>query len=123
KESPVPYAGDTGIYLRGESKSQVNIGYRNIGSGEIYGYRVDTTLSESVRAGVTPSVKADKPPAEWNRFIITLKGDRVTIRLNDIEVIHDAQLPGIPAEGRIALQDDHESGNTFEFRNLYIKEL
>jgi hypothetical protein len=123
KQADVPYAGDTGIYLRGNSKSQVNIGYRYIGSGEIYGYRVDKTLPADVRAAVTPKIKADKFPGEWNRFIITLKGERVTITLNNITVVQDALLPGIPKTGRIALQDDHADNNTFQFANLFIKEL
>ncbi|MFI5194155.1 MAG: DUF1080 domain-containing protein [Chitinophagales bacterium] len=123
KQVEVLYAGDTGIYLRGNSKSQVNIGYRFIGSGEIYGYRVDKSLSPEVRAGVTPKVKADNPPGEWNRFIITMQGERVTVVLNNITVIRDALLPGVPASGRLALQDDHADNNTFQFANLFIKEL
>ncbi len=123
KEVEVPYAGDTGIYLRGNSKSQVNIGYRYLGSGEIYGYRVDKTLSPEIRAAVTPKVKADKPPGEWNHFVITMKGERVSVMVNNILVIQDALLPGIPANGRFALQDDHADNNTFQFANLFIKEL
>jgi hypothetical protein len=123
KQVLVPYAGDTGIYLRGNSKSQVNIGYRYIGSGEIYGYRVDTTLPVEVRAAVTPKIKADKPPGEWNRFVIVMKGDRVSVSLNGIQVIQDALLPGVPATGPLALQDDHADNNQFQFANLFIKEL
>lgn len=117
------YAGDTGIYLRGHSKNQINIGYRYLGSGEIYGYRVDKSMPPAVRAAVTPKVKADKPPGEWNRFKIRMKGDRITVVLNGLTVIDNAELPGIASEGPIALQDDHASNNTFQFANLFIKEL
>lgn len=117
------YAGDTGIYLRGHSKNQINIGYRYLGSGEIYGYRVDKKMPAEVRAAVTPKVKADNFPGKWNRFIIRMKGDRLTVILNGITVIEDAQLPGIAAEGPIALQDDHASDNRFQFANLFIREL
>jgi hypothetical protein len=123
KEVDMLYAGDTGIYLRGDSKNQVNIGYRYIGSGEIYGYRVDTSLSAAVRAAVTPKLKADKPPGEWNRFIITMKESRITVNLNGKTVVDNALLPGIAACGKIALQDDHASNNTFQFANIYIKKL
>jgi hypothetical protein len=123
KEVEIPYAGDTGIYLRGDSKNQVNIGYRYVGSGEIYGYRVDTSLTADVRAAVTPKFKADKPPGEWNRFMITMKGSRVTVNLNGKTVVDNALLPGIAACGKIALQDDHADNNTFQFANIYIKEL
>jgi hypothetical protein len=123
KQVYVPYAGDTGIYLRGNSKSQVNIGYRYIGSGEIYGYRMDTTLPADVRAAVTPKIKADRPPGEWNRFVITMKGERVSVSLNGIQIIREALLPGVPAAGPLALQDDHADNNQFQFANLFIKEL
>lgn len=123
KEVEIPYAGDTGIYLRGDSKNQVNVGYRYIGSGEIYGYRTDTTLPTEIRAAVTPKIKADKPPGEWNRFVITMKDSRVTVNLNGKNVVENALLPGIAACGKIALQDDHASNNKFQFANIYIKEL
>jgi hypothetical protein len=123
KEVIIPYNGDTGIYLRGDSKNQVNIGNRYIGSGEIYGYRVDKTFSAEVRAAVTPKLKADNPPGEWNRFIITMKGSRVTVNLNGKSVIENALLPGIADCGKIALQDDHASNNTCQFANIYIKKL
>src|SRR5262249_6515086 len=45
-------AGDSGIYLRGNDKSQVNIWCWPIGSGEVYGYRTDKSMSAAVRAGV-----------------------------------------------------------------------
>jgi hypothetical protein len=123
KQVYIPYNGDTGIYLRGNSKSQVNVGNRYIGSGEIYGYRTDTTLPAEVRAAVTPKVKADRPPGEWNRFVIIMKGSRVSVMLNGIQVIQDALLPGVPATGPLALQDDHADNNQFQFANLFIKEL
>ena len=46
---------DSGIYLRGSSKSQVNIWCWPIGSGEVYGYRMDDKMPPEVRAGVTPT--------------------------------------------------------------------
>src|SRR5690606_41383263 len=92
KEEKVPYAGDTGIYLRGDSKNQVNMGTRPIGSGEIYGYRVDKNLPPEVRAGVVPKVNADNPPGQWNRFIITMIGDWDSITLNDNVIIYNVLL-------------------------------
>jgi predicted O-methyltransferase YrrM len=49
-----------------------------------------------------------------------MKGDRLTIKLNGEVVIKNAQLPGIPAEGEIALQ---RHGNPIEFKNIYVKSL
>ncbi len=113
-------AGDSGIYLRGNSKSQVNIWCWPIGSGEVYGYRNDKSLLPEVRAGVTPKMKADNPLGRWNRFIITMKGDRLTVNLNGKTVIEDAQLPGVPKRGPIALQ---HHGDPIQFANIFIKEL
>lgn len=116
----VPDAGDSGIYLRGSSKSQVNIWCWPVGSGEVYGYRTDSDMPAEVRAAVTPTAKADRPPGQWNRFVITLQGDRLTVVLNDQTVIQDAQLPGIPDEGPIALQ---HHGDPVQFANIFIRRL
>ncbi|MEK7677124.1 MAG: DUF1080 domain-containing protein [Verrucomicrobiota bacterium] len=120
KESEVMDAGDSGIYLRGSSKSQVNIWCWPAGSGEVYGYRTDPAMPPEVRAGATPKAKADKPIGEWNRFVITMQADRVTVVLNGQTVIEKAQLPDIPKRGRIALQ---HHGDPIQFANLFVKEL
>jgi len=116
----VPDAGDSGIYLRGSSKSQVNIWCWPIGSGEVYGYRTDPGLTAAVRAGVTPSSAADRPLGEWNRFHITMRGERLTVVLNGVTVIEDAELPGVAAEGPLALQNH---GDPVQFANIFIREL
>jgi hypothetical protein len=91
---------DSGIYVRGSAKSQVNIWTWPVGSGEVYGYRTDPNMPSEVRAGVTPKVAADNPIGRWNRFIITMKGDRLTVDLNGQTVLENAQLPGIAERGR-----------------------
>jgi hypothetical protein len=122
---------DSGIYLRGSSKSQINIWCWPAGSGEIWGYRNDKKMPPEVRAGCVPKVCADNPVGEWNSFVITMKGDRLTVVLNDQMVIDDAQLAGIAERGAIALQ--HHGGmkngqfvpasSLVQFRNIQIKEL
>jgi hypothetical protein len=129
--TPMPNA-DSGIYLRGSSNSQVNIWCWPIGSGEVYGYRMDQKMPPAVRAGVTPKLRADKPVGEWNTFVITMKGDRLTVVLNGKTVIDNAQLPDVPVSGKLALQ--HHGGkdkkgewipasSLMQFRNISIKEL
>jgi hypothetical protein len=115
-----PNAGDSGIYLRGNDKSQVNIWCWPAGSGEVYGYRTDRSLPPDIRAAVTPKRKADRPIGQWNRFVITMRGDRLTVNLNGETVIDHAQLPGVPPRGPIALQ---HHGDPIEFGNLFIREL
>ena len=111
---------DSGIYLRGNTKSQVNLWNWTVGSGEIYGYRTDPAMPAEVRAAVTPKVKADQPPGEWNRTMITMIGDRLTVSLNGRVVVENAQLPGVPARGTIGLQ---HHGAAIDFANLWIKEF
>jgi hypothetical protein len=120
KTIEIPYAGDSGILLRGSDKAQVNITCNTIGSGELYDYRVDKAMPAEIRAGSIPKVKADKPPGQWNRFVITLNQDRVTVILNGQTVIDHVQLPGLPARGSIGLQ---HHGDAVQFTNLFIKEL
>ena len=122
---------DSGIYLRGESKAQVNIWGWPVGSGEIYGYRTDDKMPASVRAGVTPRKLADRNIGEWNTFEITVGGNRLTVVLNGETVLDKAELPGLPARGRIALQHHGSkkdgvwtsSPALVQFRNISIKEL
>ncbi|MBL8760159.1 MAG: DUF1080 domain-containing protein [Phycisphaerae bacterium] len=116
----VKECGDSGVYLRGSSKSQVNIWCWPIGSGEVYGYRTDGSMPPEVKAGVTPKVNADKPLGEWNTFVITMKGELLTVVLNGQKVLDNARLPGVAPEGPIALQ---HHGDMIQFRNIKIREL
>ncbi|MEW6157272.1 MAG: DUF1080 domain-containing protein, partial [Verrucomicrobiota bacterium] len=116
----VPDAGDSGIFLRGSRKAQVNIWCWPIGSGEVWGYREDLAIPADIRAAVTPRVNADKKPGEWNRFLITVRGERVTVRVNGKIVIENARLPGLPPRGPIGLQ---HHGDPIQFANLYVREL
>ena len=121
---------DSGVYVRGFIKAQLNIWCWPVGSGEVYGYRIDKNMPPEVRAGVTPKRRADKPVGEWNTFEITMRGDRLTVVLNGERVIENAQLPGVPARGPIGLQhhgefkDGKYSGASalVQFRNIRIKE-
>lgn len=122
---------DSGIYLRGTPKAQVNIWAWPIGSGEVYGYRMDAEMPADVVAGVTPSTMADNHIGEWNTFEITMRGDRLTVVLNDQTVIENAQLPDIPESGPIALQHHGNlvdgqwasSPSLVQFRNIAVKRL
>lgn len=123
---------DSGVYVRGTSRAQLNIWCWPIGSGEVYGYRNRDDVSPEVRAGVTPRINADNPVGEWNTFVVIMVGDRLTVILNNKMVLENAQLPEIPATGRIALQhhggrnDDGSykpASSLVQFRNIWIKEL
>lgn len=123
---------DSGVYLRGTGKAQVNIWCWPIGSGEVYGYRHSDENAPEIRAGVTPRTNADNPVGEWNSFTIIMVNDRLTVIENNKMVLENAQLPGVPDMGKLALQ--HHGGlnpdgtykpasSLVQFRNIWIKEL
>ena len=116
----IPNAGDSGIHLRGDSRYQVNIWSQPMGSGDINALHKDEKLPADVRRAMLPKVKADAPFGKWNRFFITLKGDRLTVVLNEQTVIDDVELPEIPPEGPIGLQ---YHGDNVEFTNIFLREL
>lgn len=127
---PLPDS-DSGIYVRGDAKNQINIWCWPVGSGEVWGYRTDNSLTPEQRAAVTPITNADNNIGEWNTFEIKMEGDRLTVHLNDFLVIDEAELPGIAEEGPIALQhhgimqDGEWAGppSLVQFRNIFIKRL
>jgi len=122
---------DSGILYRMPGGEQANIWCWPIGSGEVYGYRMNKNNPPEIRKGVTPVINADKNIGEWNTFIITVRGEYLTVVLNGQTVIDGAHLPGLPAEGQIGMQ--HHGGkkdgqwvsppSLVQFRNIYIKEL
>ena len=127
---PVPDS-DSGVFVRGTSKAQINIWNWPVGSGEVYGYRTDPKMPASVRAAVTPRTHADRHIGEWNTFEITMRGTRLTVVLNGTTVIENADLPGVPATGPIALQHHGSMKNgtwtsspsLMQFRNIEIAEV
>jgi hypothetical protein len=125
------FSPDSGFYLRGTSKAQVNIWGWPVGSGEVYSFR-NRQADPEVRASVTPRLRADHPIGEWNQFEIYMIQNRLTVMLNQQLVLENAELKGIPEEGPIALQ--HHGGQTqdgtykaasslIQFRNIWIREL
>jgi 3-keto-disaccharide hydrolase len=122
---------DSGIFLRGAGKYQINIWCWPIGSGELYSVRMDRNMPAEVRAAVTPRTQADKPIGEWNRFEITVRGNTISVVLNGKTVIPGAQIPGLPARGPIALQHHGSKKDgrwtsppaLVQFKNVFIREL
>jgi type 1 glutamine amidotransferase len=123
---------DSGVFLRGDGRFQVNIWCWPIGSGEMWSMRTEPGSSPELRAAATPRTQADKPVGEWNHFEITAQGKTVKVVLNGKTVIPGATIPDIPARGRLAFQ--HHGGKNkqgewsgppslVQFKNIYIKEL
>ncbi|MBK7259670.1 MAG: DUF1080 domain-containing protein [Ignavibacteriae bacterium] len=111
--------GDSGVYLRGSPQVQIwDPAQWPEGSGGLY---------NNQRGASHPLVIADKPIGEWNTFRITMIGDRVTVRLNNVLVVDnvplenywDRSIPIFPS-GQIELQS-HNS--PLYFRNVFIREI
>jgi hypothetical protein len=111
--------GDSGVYLRGCPQVQIWDSLQNpIGSGGLF---------NNQNGGAQPLEVADLPPGEWNHFRIILRGDRVTVYLNDRLVVNDSILENywrrgtpIPTRGPIELQSH---GTPLKFRNIRILEF
>lgn len=57
----------------------------------------------------------------WNRFVVTCIEDRITIEVNGVPTV--AFRDSTDASGYIGIQHHGEDGQTYRFRNLFIKEL
>jgi hypothetical protein len=111
---------DSGIFLRGKPESQVNMWNWSVGSGEVWGYRTNPSMSAAVREACTPVEKADAPIGQWNRFRIRMQGEVLNVWLNGKHVLKDASLPGVPATGPIGLQ---KHGSAVQWANIYVRKL
>lgn len=115
--------GDAGIYLRGSPQVQIwdtsrrEVGAQ-VGSGGLY----NNQKNES-----KPLVVADNKIGEWNRFHIIMKGEKVSVWLNEILVTDnitlenywDRSIPIFPEE-QIELQ---AHGTYVAYRNIYLRQL
>ena len=120
---------DSGICVRGNGKSQVNLWCWPCGSGQLWAFH--TSKDPELKKGACPKVNADKPVGEWNTMKITMEGEKIHVVLNGKEVIN-SKMPGIPKKGPIALQ--HHGGYNaktkkyssasalIQFRNIWIRE-
>lgn len=123
----VPLA-DSGIYLRGcpqvqiwdyTEKDKFNLG-ADKGSGALWN-------NSPGAPGKDPTVLADKPFGEWNKFRILMVGSRVSVWLNGKQVVDHANMENyydrktpIPAKGPIELQTH---GGEIRWRNIFIREI
>ena len=110
--------GNSGIFLRGGARAedgpQVEIWDKrdydsDMGSGSIVPY-----------TAYKPINNADNPIGEWNHFEIRVAKGRVSVKLNDQQVLHEQSVGFSRPRGPIVLQ--HHSTPLW-FRNVYIREL
>jgi hypothetical protein len=127
---------DSGIYLRGVPQVQIWDTTKEGGKWKLGADKGSGGLWNNGRSGTwgrDPLQHADKPFGQWNQFNIVMKGNIVTIRLNDKLVVHRAPLINywdrktplnkrkpLIEKGPIQLQTH---GGEISWRNIYIKEL
>ena len=68
-----------------------------------------------------PEVKNALKRNDWNKYMITCKGDRITIKVNGVTTTNFRD--DMDAEGHIGIQHHGEKGAVYRFRNLYLKKL
>ena len=120
---------DSGIYLRANPQVQIwdftkeggkwNLG-ADKGSGGLWN-------NSPGAPGKDPSVLADKPFGQWNKFRIIQVGDRTTVWLNNKLVVDHARMENfwdrkspLWAKGPIQLQTH---GGEIRWRNVFIREI
>jgi len=111
--------GDSGIYLRGAPQVQIwDPAKGPEGSGGLY---------NNQKHPDKPLQKADNPVGAWNTFHIIMRGEKVTVFLNDIHVVDDVVMENywerdrsIYTSGQIELQSH---STPLYFKNIFIREL
>lgn len=116
---------DSGIYLRGIPQVQIwdpkgKHADAHKGSGGLWNNKRGSK-------GRDPLILADKPLGQWNKMFIRMKGNKVTVILNDKIVVKEAPLQNyfnkggeLPKTGPIQLQTH---GAEITWRNVEIREL
>ena len=124
-EFKIGKGGNSGVFLRvGDLKDQVRGGFEvqildthgkeNPGNHDCGG----------VIGTAAPSKNMAKPAGQWNRYIITCKGNKLEVVLNGEQIIDleldKSAIKDRPAQGYIGFQDE---AKPVWYRNVRIKEL
>lgn len=119
--------GNSGFYFRvGDQANPVNNGievqiYDAPGSATA---KLTDHASGGVIPGVPPTKHAAKPAGEWNRMLVSVRGDKLTVTLNGEQVnevdLSKEPLSSRPREGWIGFQDH---ALPLSLRNVRIREF
>jgi hypothetical protein len=108
---------NSGVYLRGRYEVQIE---------DNFGMEPESHRIGGVYGFITPTSNPAKKAGEWQSFDITLIGRKVTVVLNEKQIIGAVEIPGITGgaldcnegePGPIMLQGDHEK---IYYRNIFI---
>ncbi|WP_425618889.1 DUF1080 domain-containing protein [Anatilimnocola sp. NA78] len=127
-EYKVEKGGNSGFYFHvGDVKQPVSSGIE-VQIYASHGKAADAKLTDHDSGGIIPGLpptkNTSKPAGEWNRFVITAKGDTLTVVLNgetvnEVDLTND-KLKTRPKTGAIGFQDH---GLPLSLRNIKIKKL
>lgn len=122
-EFRIPEGGNSGIFVRvGDLENPVDTGIE---------VQINDTADKEnpgphdcggIISTIGPSKNMAKPAGEWNRFVITCKGNQLKVEHNGEQIVDiqldETVLKDRPLKGYIGLQDH---GLPCEFRNVKIK--
>lgn len=131
--APGKEPGNSGVFLRitGEPRALpkcIECQLKSGDAGAIYGFQGFPVKGPAERftekkghelggdlSGVSKIRGAEKAPGEWNRYEITLKGDKLTVAVNGQTVNEATGLTVVP--GHVGLQSE---GGEIHFRNVTL---
>lgn len=107
---------DSGVYFR----------YEKVPPKRPWPARYQVNLRKGMEGNVD-GIKGAKSeglikPHEWNKFKLTVEGDKVALEINGKKAWNGEGLAG-PRSGYIALQAEVPLGGQHRFRNIFITEL
>jgi len=117
-EVNLPPNGNSGIYLRGRHEIQVQ---------DDFGASPHPLRMGAVYGQIAPTLLPARKAGEWQAFDITVVGRMLTVVLNGVTIISQAEIPGITggaldsdegAPGPVMLQGDHSG---VRYRNIRIE--
>ena len=123
-----PKGGNSGLYFRIYDESDATAHGFEVQILDCFGKK---KLGQHDLGGVIktagPLVNAAKPANEWNRMVVTLKDNKLTVELNGQKVQDGLDLMAkkpegkkLAEKGKIAIQDH---GQPFWVRNIKVKSL
>ena len=114
----VPKNSNSGVYLRGRFECQVV---------DSYGKKLDRHNMAAYYGRVCPIAAAEKAPGEWQHVSVTLYKRHITVVLNGVTIIEDAEITGVTggaidadveSAGPMYLQGDHSDA---DFKNMILR--
>ncbi|MBK5291010.1 MAG: DUF1080 domain-containing protein [Acidobacteriia bacterium] len=118
--------GNSGIQFRSkpvEGSHEVS-GYQADMGQQYWGCLYDESRRKRVLAQASPESLATLQKDGWNEYIITARGNQITLTLNGVTAVDYKETePGIETTGFIALQLHGGPPLEMRFKDLLIKEL